>query len=178
MNGALRASAWLLAAWLGLAGWARAQDPCAAFSWDVHHEKELFSKQPIDLASGKAVADAPVLSADRLYELELRAQPEVSFAAPPSRTRPGEARYAGLARFSVETAGVYRFALDQAAWIDVIAGGVVQHVRGFQVRPGCGTPHKIVEFTLPAGKPLLLELSASVTPSLKLTVSRSPVQTP
>jgi hypothetical protein len=102
----------------------------------------------------------------------------VSFAQPPSRTWPAEATYAGLARFSVETSGVYRFALDQAAWIDVIVGGVLARVRAFQVRPGCGTPHKIVEFTLPAGKPLLLEFSASVTPSLKFTVSRSPVQAP
>lgn len=157
---------------------AHADDPCAAFSVDVHHERELFSKEPIDLASGKAPADAPALATDRLYELELRAQPEVSFAAAPSRSWPAEPTYAGLARFSVETAGVYRFALDQAAWIDVVAGGVLLRTRDFQGRPGCSAPHKIVEFSLPAGKPLLLEFSASVTPALKVTVSRSPVQTP
>src|SRR5262252_8559427 len=88
---------------------ARASDPCAAFSMDVRHERELFSKEPVDLASGKAVANAPVLTADRLYELELRAQPEVSFGTPPSRTWPAEATYAGLARLTVETSGVYRF---------------------------------------------------------------------
>src|SRR5579864_7067978 len=70
---------------------ASADDPCAAFSWDVRHERELFSKEPIDLASGKTAADAPVLLADRLYELELRAQPEVRFVAPPSRSWPAEA---------------------------------------------------------------------------------------
>jgi len=157
---------------------ARADDPCAAFSWDVRHERELFSKEPIDLASGKTAADAPALLADRLYELELRAQPEVHFVAPPSRSWPAEATYAGLARFTVETAGVYRFALDQAAWVDVVTGGIVQSMRGAQGRPGCSTPQKIVEFSLPAGKPLMLEFSASVTPSLKVTVSRSPVQSP
>jgi hypothetical protein len=157
---------------------ARADDPCAAFSWDVRHERELFSKQAVDLASGKAFADAPVLTPDRLYELELRAQPEVTFSAPPSRTWPEEATYAGLARLTVDTAGVYRFALDQPAWVDVVAGGAVLQSRGAQGRVGCSTPYKVVEFSLPAGRPLVLEFSASVTPSIKITVSRSPVQTP
>lgn len=157
---------------------ARADDPCAAFSWDVHHERDLFRGQPVDLASGRAAADAPVLTPDRLYELELRAQPEVSFSAPPSRTWPQEATYAGLARLTVDTAGVYRFALDQPGWVDVVVGGSVLQSRDTQGRVGCSTPYKIVEFNLPAGKPLVLEYSASVTPSIKVTVTRSPVQTP
>ncbi|HXZ60815.1 MAG TPA: hypothetical protein VEG26_11600 [Steroidobacteraceae bacterium] len=157
---------------------ARADDPCVAFSWDVRHERELFSKEPVDLASGRAATDAPVLTPERLYELELRAQPEVSFAVPPSRSWPQEATYAGLARLTVETAGIYRFALDQPAWIDVVANGALLQSRDFQGRAGCSTPHKIVEFALPAGKPLILEFSSSVTPSIRVTVSRSPVQTP
>jgi hypothetical protein len=173
----LRPFAILLLA-LPLAPTRAANDPCAAFSWDVRHERDLFSKQPVDLASGKALGDAPVLTPDRLYELELRAQPEVNFAAPPSRSWPEEATYAGLARLTVDTAGVYRFALDQPAWVDVVANGAVLQSRDFQGRPGCSAPHKIVEFALPAGKPLILEFSSSVTPSIKVTVSRSPVQTP
>jgi len=169
-----------LAALLALpfASTTAAEDPCAAFSWDVHHERDLFSKQPVDLASGKALADAPALTPDRLYELELRAQPEVTFSAPPSRTWPQEATYAGLARLTVETAGVYRIALDQPAWVDVVAGGVVLQSRDAQGRVGCSAPYKVVEFSLPAGKPLVIELSASVTPSIRVTVSRSPTQTP
>jgi hypothetical protein len=157
---------------------ARADDPCATFSWDVRHERDLFSKQPVDLASGKAFADAPALTPDRLYELELRGQPEVTFTAPPSRTWPQEATYAGLARLTLDTAGVYRFALDQPAWVDVVANGVLLQGRDAEGRVGCSAPYKIVEFALPAGKPLVLEFSASVTPSIKVTVTRSPVQTP
>ena len=157
---------------------AWADDRCVAFSWDVRHERELFSKEPIDLASGRALADAPQLSPDRLYELELRAQPEVTFLAPPSRTWPQEATYAGLARLTVETAGVYRFSLDQKAWIDVVANGTLLHSRDSEFRDGCSTPNKLVEFALPAGKPLLLEFSSAVTPSIKFTLTRSPVQSP
>ena len=174
---------WALAPVLALVALPRASvqaaaDPCAAFSWDVRHERDLFSKQPVDVASGKAIADAPVVTPDRLYELELRAQPEVSFSAPPSRTWPEEASYAGLARLTVETAGVYRFALDQPAWVDVIVGGVELQSRDAQGRVGCSTPYKMVEFSLPAGKSMVLEFSASVTPSLKVTVTRSPTQAP
>lgn len=156
---------------------ARADDPCAAFSWNVRHERELFSKEPIDLASGRASADAPVLTPERLYELELRAQPEVSFVAPPSRSWPQEATYAGLARLTVEAAGIYRFALDQPAWVDVVANGTLLQSRDFQGRAGCSAPHKIVEFELPAGRPLVLEFSSSVTPSMRVTVSRAPAPT-
>jgi hypothetical protein len=155
---------------------ARADDPCGAFSWDVHHERDLFSKEAVDLASGKAIGDAPALTPDHLYELELRAQPEISFVAPPSRTWPAEATYAGMARITVGAAGVYRFALDQAAWVDVVVNGAVLKSRDFQGRPGCSTPHKVVEFELPAEKPVILEFSASVTPSLKVTVTRAPAQ--
>jgi hypothetical protein len=157
----------VLAALLGLLlplalVYARGEDPCTAFSLDVRHERDLFAQQAVDVASGKALTDAPALTPERLYELELRAQPEVSFA--------------GIARLTVASAGVYRFALDQAAWIDVVVNGTVLKTLDFQGRPGCSAPHKIVEFALPAGKPLLLEFSASVTPSIKVTVSRSPTQ--
>lgn len=157
---------------------ARADDPCAAFAWDVRHERDLFSKQPVDLASGRAFGDAPALTPDRLYELELRAQPEVSFSAPPSRSWPQEATYAGLARLTLDTAGVYRFSLDQPAWVDVVVNGAVLQSREAQGRVGCSAPYKVVEFALPAGKPLVLEFSASVTPSIRVSVSRSPVQSP
>lgn len=163
---------------LPLAPTRAAEDPCTAFSWDVRHERELFSQQPVDIASGKAPADAPVLTPDRLYELELRAQPEVSFAAPPSRTWQKEATYAGLARLTVDTAGVYRIALDQPAWVDVVTAGAELPSRDAQGRVGCSTPYKIVEFALPASKPLVLEFSASVTPSIRISVSRSPTQKP
>lgn len=163
---------------LPLAPTRAAEDPCGGFSWDVRHERELFAQQPVDVASGRALTDSPAVTPDRLYELELRAQPEVSFSAPPSRAWPEEATYAGLARLTVDTAGVYRFALDQPAWVDVVAGGAELQSRDAQGRVGCSTPYKIVEFALPAAKPLVLEFSASVTPSIRISVSRSPVQTP
>src|ERR1700745_2626152 len=86
---------------LPLAPTRATDDPGAPSSWAVRHERDLSREQPVDIASGRAFADAPVVTPDRLYELELRAQPGVSFAAPPSRIWPKEATYAGLARLTV-----------------------------------------------------------------------------
>jgi hypothetical protein len=153
-----------------------AEDPCAGFAWDVHHERQLFALDPQTLVAGKTVALAPALAPDRLYELELRAQPEVSFAVPPGKTWPAEATYAGLASLTVAAAGLYRIALDQAAWVDVVAHGAALRSRDFQARHACSAPHKIVEFELPAGTALTLQFSGGVVSTIRVTVTRAPVE--
>ena len=52
------------------AGLARADDPCAAFTWDVRHERTLFSQQPQSLAVGQTLAASPAIVTDQLYQLE------------------------------------------------------------------------------------------------------------
>jgi hypothetical protein len=153
---------------------APVHDPCAKFSWDVRHERALFAAPAQDLAAGRTQSAAPALATEQPYELELSAQPEVSFVAPPGKVWPTEATYAGLATLSVTTAGVYRIALDQAAWVDVLVHGVALEARDFQGRPGCSAPHKIVEFALPAATPMVLQFSGAVTPAMEVTVSRAP----
>lgn len=157
---------------------AGAEDPCAGFSWDVQRERALFAGQAQDLAAGRTLGAAPALAIGRLYELELSAQPEVGFVAPPGKVWRTEATYAGLTTLSVATAGVYRIALDQAAWVDVLVHGVALKARDFQGRPGCSAPHKIVEFVLPAATALILQFSGAVTSSMEVTVSRAPARPP
>jgi hypothetical protein len=69
---------------------------------------------------------------------------------------------------------VYRIALDQPLWVDVIANGTVVQAKDFQGRPGCNAPHKIVEFLLPAASPITLQFSGSAVRVVKVTVTRSP----
>ncbi|HET7756432.1 MAG TPA: hypothetical protein VFK87_04165 [Steroidobacteraceae bacterium] len=157
----------------GAAAPAPGSDPCAGFSRDVRRERALFAGDARDLAAGRTAAAAPALATGQLYELELSAQPEVSFVAPPGRVSRTEATYAGLATLSVTAAGIYQIALDQAAWVDVLAHGVAIRARDFQGRPGCSAPHKLVEFELPAATPLVLQFSGAVTPSMRVTVSRA-----
>ena len=155
-----------------------AEDPCAAFTWDVTHERTLFRQEAQNLPAGNAAAAAPDLATDRLYQLQLRAQTEVAFATQPDKKPPDEGKtYAGLASLTVATAGVYRIALDQAFWVDVIADDSLVQARDFQGRPGCNAPHKIVEFLLPAGKPITLQFSGGRVSTVRVSVTRSPAAT-
>ena len=49
---------------LPLAPTRAAQDPCAGFSWDVRHEREIFREQPLDIASGAPVTGFPIVVGD------------------------------------------------------------------------------------------------------------------
>jgi hypothetical protein len=57
-----------------------AADPCAAFAWNVAHERALFATRPRGEVAGGAVGSAPLLSTDRLYRLTLSPQEQVRFA--------------------------------------------------------------------------------------------------
>jgi hypothetical protein len=153
---------------------AHADDPCAAFSWDVRHERDLFAQPPRPVVAGQTLGTAPTLATDQLYQLRLSGQRAVTFAAPPGGKGHVDSAYAGLARLTVDAAGVYRISLDLPVWIDVIANGTVVAARDFQGRPGCNAPHKIVEFALPAGTPVTLQFSGGKASTVKITVSRAP----
>jgi hypothetical protein len=148
-------------------------DPCAAFSWDVSRERALFGQVPQKLTAGATPAGAPALSPDRLYELALVPLAQVHFAATPGKSPSPEA-HAGLATLSLPSAGLYRIAIDQSSWVDVIARGTAIASRDFQGRPGCHAPHKIVEFELPATTPLTLQFSAGDAATLRVAVLRAP----
>ena len=148
-------------------------DPCAAFTWDVRHERALFGKEPQPLTAGQTLAALPTLSADRLYQVELQGESEVKFLAPPGRKRGAGGGYAGLARLTVDTDGLYRISLDQPLWVDVIANGAMIPAKDFQGHRGCNAPHKVVEFVLPARVPITLQFSGGNASTVKVTVTRS-----
>jgi len=152
---------------------ARAEDACSAFTWNVERERKLFSQEAESLTGGSSLTAAPTLSSDRLYQLQLKAQSEVKFVTAPGKNST-EGTYAGLAKLTVETSGVYRIALDQKIWVDVIANGLPIQAKDFQGRPGCNAPHKIVEFVLPAATPITLQLSGGSSPTVRVTVTLSP----
>jgi hypothetical protein len=148
-------------------------DPCADFSWDVRRERALFGEVPQKLSAGASAADAPAMSPDRLYELALVPHSQVRFVATPGRSR-STAGHAGLATLSLPSAGLYRIALDQPFWVDVIAHGTSIPSRDFQGRRGCHAPHKVVEFVLPAATPLTLQFSDGDTATLRVAVLMAP----
>jgi hypothetical protein len=154
-------------------------DPCVGFSWNVARERALFAAAPQSIAAGRELKSTPLLTPDRLYELQLGEQGQVTMPLAPGRKSVGDAgydghaRYAGLARLQLPRAGSYRISLDQPAWIDVLADGKLLDSSGFQGRPGCLAPHKIVQFALPAGPQLVLQFSAASVPRLRVSITHA-----
>jgi hypothetical protein len=159
---------------LGLAaGSALAQeDPCAKFSWNIEHERALFATAPEAVAAGRDAATTPLLVPERLYQLQLAPQDHVALALPPGKQPKPDGAYAGMARLRLQQPGTYRVSVDQPLWIDVVADGKMIESADFQGRPGCLAPHKIVQYSLAAGRDLLLQLSGAVSPGARLTITQ------
>jgi hypothetical protein len=158
---------------LAMATMARAEDACAGFHWNVSQERALFATRPDALSPGSNPTSAPLIRADHLYEWTVLPQETVTFAVAPGK-KITDGAHAGLARLRLDAAGIYRVSLDQPFWVDVVADGKVIPSKDFQDAPGCQTPHKIVEFELPAGKELLIQLSRATDPRVRMTVTRAP----
>lgn len=90
---------------------------------------------------------------------------------PPLKRAPQVGSYGGTVPFTILTAGVYRIALSQGAWIDVIGAVLtpvpsVAHNRG----PACSGIAKIVDFALQPGT-YQLQLSEAKAPAIKVMVA-------
>ena len=155
---------------LALSGFtARADDPCAAFTWDVVHERAIFATQPLALVAATDAKTAPIFEIDRAYRISLDAQTTIQFASPLGNAGAPEGAFAGLVRISAANARRYRVALDRGFWLDVVEDGNALRSIDYQGGAGCDALHKIVEFALPAGKSLLLRFSGSAAPAVTVT---------
>jgi hypothetical protein len=175
MTQQFRAARWWATLTLSLAaGIASAQeDPCAKFSWNVDKERALFATAPQALAAGHDVASAPQLQSEKLYQLQLTADAQVTLALPPSRKpkNAADSSYGGLAHLSLKLPGNYRVSADQPVWIDIVDDGKMIDSADFQGRAGCLAPHKIIQYSLPAGRELLLQLSGGPSATVRLTIT-------
>ncbi len=151
-----------------------ADDPCAGFRWNVTAERALFAKAAQALSAGHDTASAPLMKAETLYELSLTPQDGVKFAARPGKKALTDGAFAGLVHFKVPAAGTYRVSLDQAFWIDVVGHDELIASTDFTGASGCNAPHKIVQYTLPAGEDLLLQLSGAPKDRVRVTVTAAP----
>jgi hypothetical protein len=172
---ALSALTMLLATVAGPANAAEV-DGCAHFTWDVSRELAVM-KQPAQAvtAGAKAADESPLVLLDKLYDLKLVGQGNVTYPAKPAKPTLNDSAQGGLVRFKVDKAGAYRVSITSGHWIDVVAGGQIVKSRDFQGARGCDKPHKIVEFDLQAGE-LTLQFSGSTEPSV--LVSITPVSAP
>lgn len=147
-------------------------ESCAHFKWDVSHERSLMLQepQPIDAAASPAVKLAH-LQLDTLYELRLAPQSTVKFALPPGKDRAGDDTHGGLVSFRVGTAATYRISISTGHWVDVVDGKRLIEATEYSGQHDCDRPHKVVQFELPAGRDLILQLSGSDSGSVLLAIS-------
>jgi len=149
-----------------------ADDPCSAFSWNVTHEHALFAMAPEPAVAGRSVSEAPLLALDRLYELQLSSQGAIAYALLPEKKAVVADDYGGLARLKIDKPGTYRVSLDRGAWVDVVANGMLIQAVDFQGRSGCQAPHKIVQYVLPVGQDLVLQLSGVREGRVRIAITR------
>jgi hypothetical protein len=153
---------------------AWADDKCVEFAWDVRAEHLIFAMQPKALAAGADRASTPGVTLDRLYQLHLQKQADVQFPTPPGAREARPDSYAGLAQLQVAVPGAYRISADQPLWIDVGFNGALLKPQDFQGRRGCNAPHKIVEFVLPMGVQLTLQISNAANADVRIAITPSP----
>jgi hypothetical protein len=173
---------WAIAAACLLGGLATgagvlAAEPCTGSKWDIRRESALFASTALPLAAGKNPDTAPEVGVDRLYRVDLVPQNQVTFAASPGRSTLTDG-YAGVARLTLPTAGIYRVSVDTPLWIDVVGNGALAPVHDFEGLHGCDAPRKLVEFELSGARSFVLQLSGSGRPSVRLTLTAVAASTP
>jgi len=136
--------------------------------------------------AGKGV---PHVQVDKLYDVKLAAQGSVTYAVKPEKPirseraqpeRSGgnpekrqrrDAGQGGLVRFRVAKAGLYRVSISGGHWIDIVDGSNFIQSKDFIRARGCERPGKIVEFELPAGRELTLQLSGFNDQNVMLAIT-------
>ncbi len=166
----------LAALWLVASSASPAADTpdCSTFTWDMKHELALFGGKAASLASGANVAGAPQLEPDALYEVDLHPLVDVAFAKASGKVFPAGQSSGGVVKLRLKASGRYRISTDAPLWIDVIAAGDALTSSGFQGRQPCALIHKSVEWTLPGGVDLIVQLSGEARDRAKLAVTPAP----
>jgi hypothetical protein len=166
--------AWLTISMLAIGGTTAAvaaDDQCAGFKWNVTEERAVFSQKAQSTAAGHDAASAPAMKTKTLYELSLSPQDGVKFVVPPGKKGLPDGAFAGLVHFRVPTTGAYRVSLDQGFWIDVVSHQALIESTDFTGAHGCEAPRKIVQYNLPAGEDLVLQLSGAAKDKVRVSVT-------
>jgi hypothetical protein len=162
-----------------LAGWlfvitgpaVAADDPCAAFKWNVSEERAVFSQKAQAASAGRDAAAAPAMKTGTLYELALAPQERVKFVLQPGKKALPDGAFAGVVHFRVPTTGAYRVSLDQGLWVDVVSHQALVESTDFTGAHDCSAPRKIVQYNLPAGEDLVLQLSAAAKDRVRVAIT-------
>jgi hypothetical protein len=142
----------------------------AAPAMAQHHAEPVCVRQEVVPGfEGWGKGTGTTLAINRAATLPLKPAATVRFT-PPLSHKPAAGTYGGFYPLTVATAGRYRIALGERAWIDVVRGGKrldsVAHGHG----PACSGIAKIVGFDLRPGR-YWIQLSDSKAPTAAVMVS-------
>lgn len=152
---------------------------CEAFARDVSGEMAAMGTPSPEVTAGRGGSEAVRIAVGRRHDVGLHPLGEVALVAEPGKAMP-EGAMAGLLVFQVPADGRYRVSLTTAHWLDVadVADGVrVLASLDHEGQRGCPLLRKVVEFELPGGRDLMLQLvggtgtttAVLVTPSVPAT---------
>jgi hypothetical protein len=157
---------------------AAAHDPpvdgCSSSTVDVSRELALMRAPavPVTAVPGQG-SKMPVLVLDKHYAISLIAQKDVAFRVKPANPARKKSPRGGILLLEVPSAGRYRISITSRHWIDVLDGNS-RLASAAHHGPECELLHKVVEFDLPAGRPLTLQLSGRDDAIVGLAITTSP----
>lgn len=149
-------------------------DGCTGFRFNLDRELELFAGAPSKLVARETASTAPEAALARLYSVQLLPQSQIKFVVAPDHPTVADGSYAGVLRVRSAQSGKLRVTLDEAAWIDVVAGDMPIISSDHNGSAACKLLRKSVEFPVTAGKELLLQISGSTVAAIKLAMTQHP----
>jgi hypothetical protein len=140
-------------------------DSCQMNGWSMGAEISAFKSTAENVVASAAETAAPPLEMSTLYVIKLRPQTGVQYPQASGKKSLVQNPLGGLVRFTVPANGQYRITVDSPLWIDVIGPAGMIAPTGYTGWHECRLFRKSVEYTLPAGAPLVLQISEA-TPEL------------
>ncbi len=152
-----------------------AAEKCAAFTWDVTHELAVMGRPAKSVAAREVGGkDAGALALDERYSVTLPPEDRARFAVAPARGAKSTAPRGGSIGFTVASSGRYRVSITTRHWIDVVVDGKALESLDHQGNAQCDRLHKVVEFELPADRPLTLQLSGQDDAVVGVVITAAP----
>jgi hypothetical protein len=143
---------------------------CQDSGWNMSREFKAYAGKASRLSAGDAVRNAPVVRSDTLYALTLRSQSDVHFVQESPNAPRVSASMAGLARFTVLTAGRYRVTVDTALWIDAVDATTIVAPSNYITWHRCPRYRKSVEYRWLTGQSIVLQFSGATATEARVTI--------
>ena len=167
----------LLTSLAGTAAGQAAPGGCSAYTASLQKEFAAIASSPIPVSAAGTAATAPALARGRAADVRLVRQRDTTFAHPPERQRGGPDSYAGIVSLGVLPAGRWRISMNQALWVDLVAGGKLLASPDFEMQGQCPQIVKSVVFEQAVAGVTLLQISGGDVPAVRVVVTEASAPT-